>query len=52
MLKSNECKNRKSKTTTLESGVTVCCGYDFGMDAYKKNKPKYCPMCGKQIIYS
>lgn len=34
----------------MTSGVTECCGYDFGMDAYGKIKPKYCPMCGKKIM--
>lgn len=37
-------------TTNMECGITECCGYDFGEDAFKKNKPKFYPMCGKRII--
>lgn len=36
--------------TAMECGITECCGYDFGVDAFGKNKPKFCPMCGKKII--
>lgn len=41
----------KQTQTTLEDGVTTCCGYDFGLDEYgdKKKQLKYCPMCGKKI---
>ena len=35
--------------TMLNCGVTECCGYDFGADAFGKKKPKFCPMCGKKI---
>lgn len=32
-------------------GVTSCCGYDFGEDAFsKKIKIGYCPICGKKIV--
>jgi hypothetical protein len=38
-------------TTTVEDGVTSCCGYDFGEDAFsKKIKIGYCPICGKKIV--
>jgi hypothetical protein len=33
----------------VNCGITECCGYDFGEDAFEKNKPKFCPMCGKKI---
>lgn len=32
---------------SLCDGVTICCGYDFGMDADKGN---YCPVCGNKLI--
>lgn len=35
--------------TTMNCGVTECCGYDFGIDAFGKKKLKFCPMCGKKI---
>ena len=28
-------------------GVTLCCGYDFGLD---QDKASYCPICGKKLI--
>lgn len=36
--------------TNMECGVTVCCGYDFGVDAFGRKKPNFCPMCGKKIV--
>lgn len=36
----------KNKYTTLEDGVTTCCGYDFWTDVSIAN---YCPICGKKI---
>lgn len=35
---------------TMNCGITECCGYDFGTEAFAKVKPKYCPMCGKKIM--
>ena len=40
----------KNNTTTMECGITECCGYDFGVDAFMKNKPLFCPVCGKKIV--
>ena len=37
-------------TTTVEDGVTVCCGYDFGTDGFGRRKINYCPICGKKIV--
>lgn len=36
--------------TAVNSGITECCGYDFGEVEFKKNKPMFCPMCGKKIV--
>lgn len=36
-------------STTMTDGITECCGYDFGFNAFGKRKPKCCPMCGKLI---
>lgn len=37
--------------TIMIDGVTSCCGYDFGEDAFsKKIKIGYCPICGKKIV--
>lgn len=35
--------------TTLVDGVTECCGYDFGFEAFEDKKPRCCPICGKEI---
>ena len=40
-------KQKTAQVAKLIDGVTECCGYDFGMDAFEK--PKFCPMCGKKI---
>lgn len=37
--------------TIMIDGVTYCCNYDFGEDAFsKKIKIGYCPICGKKIV--
>lgn len=36
--------------TIMADGVTLCCGYDFGEDAFKKElNIGYCPICGRKI---
>lgn len=37
--------------TQLVDGVTECCGYDFGSEAFGKSAKRinYCPICGKKI---
>lgn len=37
--------------TIIADGVTLCCGYDFGEDAFDKKKNiGYCPICGRKIV--
>lgn len=36
--------------TTLENGITTCCGYNFGLDKFGETKLKFCPICGAEII--
>lgn len=36
----------RNKYTTIEDGVTTCCGYDFWTDV---SIADYCPICGKKI---
>lgn len=56
--KLQKCVNELKKTkqiiqneTIMIDGVTSCCGYDFGEDAFsKKIKIGYCPICGKKIV--
>ena len=46
-----QCEEKKNlNTTTLEDGITKCCGYDFGLDGFGIVKVKFCPICGKKII--
>lgn len=43
-------KKEEKEVTTMECGITTCCGYDFGLDGFGKDiKVKYCPICGKRI---
>lgn len=50
--RSAEKKKEVPKDTTVKAGtemiggVTLCCGYDFGLD---EDKARYCPICGKKI---
>lgn len=41
------CETEEIDMPYLVDGVTICCGYDFGID---KDKAKYCPICGKRLI--
>lgn len=45
-------ENQKNveNVTKIEDGITVCCGYDFGLDSFGKSKINYCPICGKKIV--
>lgn len=53
-----EILNDKEKTlaiwqngTIMIDGITFCCGYDFGEDAFsKKINIGYCPICGRKIV--
>ena len=37
--------------TIMIDGITSCCGYDFGEDAFsKKINIGYCPICGRKIV--
>lgn len=33
----------------LLDGVTMCCGYDFGLDGFIESV-KYCPICGRALF--
>lgn len=34
--------------TTMEDGITTCCGYDFGLDGFDPTIC-FCPKCGRKI---
>ena len=40
---------RNNEKTRIIDGVTECCGYDFGIDAFQMGLSKFCPVCGKKI---
>lgn len=42
------CPVSEDAETDLEDGITVCCGYDFGMDQFD-NAIRFCPKCGRRI---
>lgn len=46
-----ECRaaERNSEKTRIIDGITECCGYDFGMDAFQRDLSKFCPVCGRKI---
>lgn len=47
-----ECKaavERNNEKTRIIDGVTECCGYDFGIDAFQRELSKFCPACGRKI---
>lgn len=47
-----ECREsveRSNEKTRIIDGVTECCGYDFGIDAFQMGLFKFCPVCGKKI---
>lgn len=47
-----ECRaavERNNKKTRIIDGITECCGYDFGIDAFQRELFKFCPVCGRKI---
>ena len=47
-----ECRaamERNNEKTRIIDGVTECCGYDFGTDAFQRKLSKFCPVCGRKI---
>lgn len=40
---------RNNEKTRIIDGVTECCGYDFGTDAFRIEMSKFCPVCGREI---
>ena len=47
-----ECRaavERNNEKTRIIDGVTECCGYDFGIDAFQMELSKFCPVCGRKI---
>lgn len=46
-----ECRaaERNSEKTRIIDGITECCGYDFGTDAFQRKLSKFCPVCGRKI---
>ena len=47
-----ECRaavERNNEKTRIIDGVTECCGYDVGIDAFRIELSKFCPVCGRKI---
>ena len=47
-----ECRaavERSNEKTRIIDGITECCGYDFGIDAFQMELSKFCPACGRKI---
>ena len=47
-----ECRaavERSNEKTRIIDGITECCGYDFGIDAFQRELSKFCPVCGRKI---
>ena len=47
-----ECRaamERNNEKTRIIDGITECCGYDFGIDAFRIELSKFCPICGRKI---
>lgn len=47
-----ECRaavERNNEKTRIIDGITECCGYDFGIDAFQRGLSKFCPVCGRKI---
>lgn len=47
-----ECRaavERNNEKTRIIDGVTECCGYDFGIDAFRIEMSKFCPACGRKV---
>lgn len=43
-------QRKEVESTSMTCGITDCCGYDFGEEAFKKKiKVRFCPVCGKII---
>ena len=40
---------RNNEKTRIIDGITECCGYDFGIDAFQRELSKFCPVCGMKI---
>lgn len=40
---------RSNEKTRIIDGVTECCGYDFGIDAFRIEMSKFCPACGRKV---
>lgn len=40
---------QNSEKTRIIDGITECCGYDFGIDAFQRELSKFCPVCGRKI---
>ena len=40
---------RNNEKTRIIDGITECCGYDFGIDAFQRELSKFCPVCGRKI---
>ena len=48
-----ECRaavGRCNGTAKMIDGITECCGYDFGMNAYANKIALFCPKCGRKLI--
>lgn len=47
-----ECRaavERNNEKTRIIDGITECCGYDFGIDAFQRELSKFRPVCGRKI---
>ena len=44
-----EAVKRNNEKTRIIDGITECCGYDFGTDAFQMELSKFCPVCGREI---
>lgn len=44
-----EVMKRSNEKTRMIDGITECCGYDFGTDAFRIELSKFCPVCGREI---
>lgn len=42
----------KQEMSKIVDGITECCGYDFGVDGFSREKARYCPMCGRKLDWS
>lgn len=47
-----ECRaavERNNEKTRIIDGITECCGYDFGIDAFRIELSKFCPVCAGKL---